>query len=102
MDSDLKQVFELCQDNNKILRGMRRSARIGSFFRFIYLALIIGSVVGSYYYLQPYIDQIFNLYSEINSTVGDIQDKAGRIPDPSKLNLPPEIQGQLDSILKRK
>ncbi len=88
---DLKQLLELCKENNHILRGMQRSARVAKFFKAIYWMLIIGSLVGSYYYIQPYVDKLINLYNNVSN-----------VPDVNNLKLSPDILKQLDSLLKNK
>ena len=63
----LTQSIKLAEENNKILRGIRRGARWSSFFRIIYWLLIIGSVIVSYYYLKPYFDTIKEISSKITT-----------------------------------
>ena len=73
MEEDkLDKIVALCESNNKILKGMQRSARAGRFFTIVYWTLIIGSAVGAYYYIQPYLDQAMRLYQEINSGVSKV------------------------------
>ncbi len=96
----MNQILELTKENNKILRGMQRTARIGKFFRAIYWILILGSIFGTYYYLQPYIDQLLRTYNDVISTVQNVKNKAANIPDPNSLKLPPQILQRLDSTTK--
>lgn len=58
----LNKSVTLAEENNKILRSMRRSQRWGSVARAIYWIFIIGSAVGAFYLLQPYIDQLKDVY----------------------------------------
>ncbi len=74
MDNDLKQIKELVAENNKILKGMRRNARIAGVWHFIYWIFIIGSLVASYYYLQPYIDKLTETYKSMQATQQKISD----------------------------
>ncbi|OGI86613.1 hypothetical protein A3A05_03470 [Candidatus Nomurabacteria bacterium RIFCSPLOWO2_01_FULL_41_12] len=64
----LERTSELAEENNKILRSMRRSQRISSIIRFVYWAFIIGSAVGAYYFIQPYLTQVIDIYSSISDT----------------------------------
>lgn len=100
MEKDMQELLELTRENHKILRGMQRSARIGTFFRVIYWAIIIGSLYGTYYFLQPYVNQLLDLYSQVNASIKNVQGAAGKIPNPGSLTLPPELLKQLDSITK--
>ncbi|MDO8492964.1 MAG: hypothetical protein Q7S19_00230 [bacterium] len=100
-DKQLGELLELTRENNKILRGIQRSARVNKVFKFIYWGLIIGSFVGTYYYIQPYFNLLLNLYSQAGSTLSDIQKKASSIPDLSKTPGAVDILKQLDSLNQR-
>jgi hypothetical protein len=59
----LQELAEKVEENNDILKSIRRSMRISRIFSFIYWAIIIGSAIGAYYLIQPYIDQLLSVYS---------------------------------------
>ena len=59
----LKRSVSLAEDNNKMLLSMRRSQRWASITRALYWVFIIGSAVGAYYFIQPYVDQAKSLYT---------------------------------------
>ena len=54
----LQDIFNLAEENNNILRKMRRVQKIASVMRVVYWLIIIGITVGAFYFLQPYIDRI--------------------------------------------
>ena len=68
----LKRSVGLVEENNSILRGMQRSMRMASFMRVVYWLFIIGSTVGAYYLIQPYLEQITGAYSGAKSNVSGI------------------------------
>ncbi|MFA6095316.1 MAG: hypothetical protein WC767_00515 [Candidatus Paceibacterota bacterium] len=68
----LVDTYELSVENNKILRKMRRSALVSSFFRVLYIAIILALTFGSYYLIQPYIDQLKGVYGNVQDTVGKV------------------------------
>ena len=59
----LNRCVTLTEENNKMLHSMRRGMRIASITRAVYWIFIIGSTVGAFYLLQPYIDQVKNAYT---------------------------------------
>ncbi|MBU2597112.1 MAG: hypothetical protein KJ757_06105 [Planctomycetes bacterium] len=63
----LAEAQKLARENNKILRHMQRSARAGMFLRILYWVLIIGSMLGLYYYLQPFLDDIVEIFNVLIS-----------------------------------
>ena len=58
----LEENLKLSKENNEILRSLRRSMRLARFMSLLYWVLIIGSAVGAYYFVEPYINQIKDLY----------------------------------------
>ncbi len=66
----LKKALELSQENNEMLRSMKRSMFIGRIFRIAYWVVIIGAGVGAYYYIEPYLDGAVSAYGSLK---GDVQ-----------------------------
>ena len=69
----LQDTFELAQDNNKILHGIRRSQRIASFMSLLYWVIIIGIALGSFYYLQPYTEQVQKFWRDTGMTIDKVK-----------------------------
>jgi hypothetical protein len=65
----LEETFSLAQDNNKILHAMRRSMRWANVMTTIYWLLIIGTAVGAFYFLQPYINQVVKTYGSVSAAL---------------------------------
>ncbi len=65
----LKRALELSEQNNEMLRGMRRSMRIGMIFKVVYWLIVIGLAVGAYYFIQPFFDQVIDSYYEIQTSL---------------------------------
>lgn len=68
----LERTLKISEENNKILKGMRRAGRFAFFFRMFYWMIIIGIGLGSYYFIEPYLKQVMDTYSVINSTVKNL------------------------------
>ncbi len=69
----LIQTHRLTEENNHLLRKMHRAALWGRVFHFFYWVLIIGTSVGAYYFIQPYIDQLTQVYGGIKGDVSSVQ-----------------------------
>ncbi|MBY0376596.1 hypothetical protein K2P96_01325 [Patescibacteria group bacterium] len=73
MDPESKKLLEdtarLAQENNQILHSMRRSMRWARVMSLLYWVFIIGSAVGAYYFIQPYLDQVIKLYDGASTTL---------------------------------
>ncbi len=62
----------LLLENNQLLHKMRRSAVIGSVFRFIWFLIIIGAPVYLYFsYIQPNMDTIREKYQNFEQMTAD-------------------------------
>lgn len=71
MDSESKKLLEdtfaLAEENNKMLRSVVQSMRISRIMSIVYWVFIIGSAVGAYYFIQPYVDQLISVYGGAKS-----------------------------------
>lgn len=68
MEPELKEKIEeslrLAEENNKMIRKMRRTLEWSRIMRIIYWLFIIAMALGAYYYIQPYVEQIKGAYSD--------------------------------------
>ncbi len=74
----LKRSISLAEENNDILRSIQRSMRLSRFMSALYWVFIIGSAVGAYYLVQPYIKAVTGAYggasTNIEGIIKDIKD----------------------------
>ncbi len=77
MDPELKKALEesieLSRENNKILRRMQSNLRWGRAFRIFYWIIIIGSMLGTYYYFQPFFEDLLKRYNSVMFTFSQLQ-----------------------------
>jgi len=77
MDPESRKLLEetsaLVKENNQMLHSIRRSMRIQRIVSFLYWAIIIGSAIGAYYLIQPYIDQMKSIYSGASDVLDSFQ-----------------------------
>ncbi|MDE2038005.1 MAG: hypothetical protein KGI69_02160 [Patescibacteria group bacterium] len=64
--AELDLVRKMVEENNDILRGLRRSNRITTVMRVLYWVVIVGLSFGAFYLVQPY----FALLTGISGTGG--------------------------------
>ncbi len=58
----LEQTLKLSKENNKILLGLRSSARWSTFWSFVRFALIVAPLVLGYLYLEPYLGSFMGTF----------------------------------------
>ena len=77
MDPESKKLLEetlvLEQDNNKMLRSMKRSMLLGRVMNVIYWLIIIGISIGAFYFIQPYFDRLTSLYGSLGNVFKNIK-----------------------------
>lgn len=76
----LDELLEISHENNKILRSMRRTQRWSSVFRFVYWAVIVGSIFGVYYYFQPTLQKYKEVFQTSMGIIQNFEKTAGSIP----------------------
>ena len=87
----LRRLTEITEENNKILRKMQSHARWTMFFGTMKWLLFVGLAVGSFFVVQPYLDQTMKLYQTLESTQTQsqsLQDYLKNIGNSVKYTLP--------------
>lgn len=73
MDLDVEEVrelvkknLELTEENHRMLRGMRSSARWARFFTVLWwVGVLLVSGATYYYYVQPYVEEAKKIYAQV-------------------------------------
>ena len=85
MDPESKKLLEdtlaLAQENNKMLHALKRSMLWSRVISVLYWVLIIGSALGAYYFVQPYVDQIMSTYNGAKSNLDNIGSLLKKFPN---------------------
>ena len=84
----LIQTHRMVEENNHLIRKMRRAALWGRVWTILYWTVIIGASVGAYYFIQPYVEQVQGVYgglkqdlNNVRGTVDKVSDTASKIGD---------------------
>lgn len=62
----LQETLALAEENNKMLRKVRSVQKWAVFWQSLKLAIIIGVAFGVFYYVEPYLDKVLDLYNSIS------------------------------------
>ncbi len=68
----LERTYVLAEENNSILRKMRRANRWSTTFSIIYWVVIIGAGLGAYYALQPYLMSAIKVINQGQSLLNSL------------------------------
>jgi hypothetical protein len=74
----LERTCKMAEENNGILRKMRRANRWGTAVRVLYWVVIVGAAVGAFYYLQPYINSAMDVISKAQSAINSAVNQTPR------------------------
>jgi hypothetical protein len=70
----LNESLILARENNKMLQKLMTAQKWAMITRAFYWGLIVLSLFGSYFFLQPYLTSLLNLYSGGASGGSSVQD----------------------------
>jgi hypothetical protein len=60
-EDTLKELLKIEQENNRMLRNLRSSMRWNHFFTVIKWVIVIGVIVGGFYYIEPYVAKVIDV-----------------------------------------
>ena len=75
----LERTLKLAEENNEMLHSLRRAQRLSTTMRGIYWAVILALSFGAYYFIQPYVENMLSLYSQVQENVNAVQDVSGSL-----------------------
>ncbi len=64
----LNETFRISQENHILLKKIDRRQRYSTYWRVFLFIIAVGSALGVYYYFQPYVDQVIDIYDQAQST----------------------------------
>jgi Trk-type K+ transport system membrane component len=67
----LDRILELSEDNNSMLKKLVRAMRWAKLIRVVYIIIIVGSAVGIFYFMQPFVDQILGTYGGFKDSISN-------------------------------
>ncbi len=77
----LNRAIKLSEENNKMLRSMRRSARFSSFIRLIYWIIIVVAAFSAYFFVKPYLDAAIKGYVEMQKGIQTVSNVTNKLPE---------------------
>lgn len=77
----LRRSVALSEENNDMLRGIQSSLRLSRFISTVYWIVIIGSAIGAFYFVKPYIQQAEDLYGGVKSNWNTVINTIKKVPN---------------------
>jgi hypothetical protein len=66
LNEKIDKLTALSEENQRMIRNLYQRARMATVFIFIKWFIIIGITVGSFYYIQPLIENMVNIYGGLS------------------------------------
>jgi len=77
MDPESRKLLEdthsLAEENNMMLRAMRRSMFWAHVSNILYWLIIIGISIGAFYFLQTYMNRVVQMYDTVSTALKNFQ-----------------------------
>lgn len=70
LNKKIDALTSLAEENQMMVRNLFQRARMATVFVFIKWFIIIGITVGSFYYIQPLINNLVNVYGGLTGGSG--------------------------------
>jgi site-specific recombinase len=80
-EEKLNEIFRMTEENNTILRSMRRTQYISNIFRLLYWTLIIASLGGAYYFIKPIITGFSENEGGVSDTLKQLNILKSQLPE---------------------
>ena len=65
----LKDTLTLVEENNSMLRKVRKVQKRQYFFAVVHWIVIIGVAIGAFYFIQPYINKAKTFFGDVGSAI---------------------------------
>jgi hypothetical protein len=75
----LERTLKLAEENNAMLKSIRRSNRLSVIMRVVYWVVILGLSYGAFFFIQPYINSLMGLYNGAQQNVSDAKSVSAKI-----------------------
>ena len=80
MDPKIEDIYRLTLDTNRMVHKMRRAQMWGRFYQVAWwIAVVAVSGAAYYYYAQPYVNKIEQLYAQVQHGGQQAQDFGSQV-----------------------
>ncbi len=69
----LHENLRLAKENNRILVKLQKFQRFQKNTKILYWIIIVAIGLGAYYYVKPYIDNVYDIYNTVFTSFGDFK-----------------------------
>jgi len=91
----LKRNLEVSEESFKILKKMHKAQVWGRIMRISKWVLILSLAFGTYYYIQPYMENFWGTVNEIVHSISSLREASQSVKD-----LPPDVFGEIKGVLE--
>ncbi len=75
----LEETLELSQENNKMLKHIRRSQKMAAVIRIFYWVLVLVVSYGAYTFAEPYVNQMVKIIQSSQTELSNIRNLGNKL-----------------------
>lgn len=76
----LEETLELSQENNNMLKHIRRSQKMAAVMRIFYWVLVLVISYGAYTFAEPYVNQMVKIIQSSQTELNNIRNLGNKLP----------------------
>lgn len=85
-EQKLNEIYKMTEENNEILRTIRRQQYFANTLRVLYWLVILGFLGGAYYFVRPFVVAFTGDSSKIENTFKQFNQMRSQLPEAKLLN----------------
>jgi hypothetical protein len=96
-EQELRQIRKIVEENNEILKGLKKKARYAMIFGALKWFIYIGIAIGLFTVIKPFIEGVLGTYSSLQENMQAVE----QIKENGPLNLSNIDLNKISDLLKR-
>ena len=85
-EQKLNEIYKMTEENNEILRTIRRQQYFSNFFKVVYWLVILGFLGGAYYFVRPFIGVFTGDSSKVEEKIDQFNKMRSQLPETKLIN----------------
>ena len=85
-EQKLNEIYKMTEENNEILRTIRRQQYFSNFLKVVYWLVILGFLGGAYYFVRPFIDVFTGDSAKVEEKIDQFNKMRSQLPETKLIN----------------
>ena len=85
-EQKLNEIYKMTEENNEILRTIRRQQYFSNFLKVVYWLVILGFLGGAYYFVRPFISVFTGDSTKVEEKINQFNQMRNQLPETKLIN----------------